>query len=269
MIINTVRQLWRENKAVLNGWLSIPAPFSAEIMAAQHYDALTIDMQHGLIDYGSAVAMLQALRAEPVTPMVRVSWLDPAAIMQALDAGAHGIICPMINSKDEAEQLVSYMRYPPQGRRSFGPTRALLSVGNDYAEQADDMLVCLAMIETRQAFDHLEEIVSVEGIDGVYIGPADLTLGLTGRKYRTGFDRQEPEIIDAIQHITNIAHQFGKKAGLHCGCADYAARAVGWGLDLVTLSNDVQLLAGHAAQTVGAFRQLLGAMSSSPRTMQI
>jgi len=255
---NKIRQLWLKNQPVLNGWLSIPAPFSAEIMAAQDFDALTVDMQHGVIGYDAAVTMLQAMRASHVTPMVRVPWLDPAAIMKSLDAGAHGVICPMINTKQQAEQLAAYTRYPPFGERSFGPTRALFSIGKDYAKHADNEIVCIAMIETKQAFDNLAEIVGVDGIDGVYIGPADLTLGLTGRKYPTGFDRDEPEMIEAIQHITNVAHQFGKKAGLHCGSADYAVRAISWGLDLVTLSNDVRFLATHATQAVGQFRQLLG-----------
>jgi len=258
MLKNRIRQLWSENKAVLNGWLSIPAPFSAEIMAAQDYDSLTLDMQHGVIGYDSAVTMLQAIRASAVTPVVRVPWLDPAHIMKALDAGAYGIICPMVNSKEQAMQLASCMRYPPRGERSFGPTRALFSAGSDYAEHADDEVICLAMIETRQAFENLEEILSVEGIDGVYVGPADLTFGLTGRKYRTGFDREEQELVDAILHITRTAHQFGKKAGLHCGAADYAAKAVGWGLDLVTLSNDVRLMSVAAAASVKQFRQLAG-----------
>jgi len=255
---NKIRQLWLDNKPVLNGWLSIPAPFSAEIMADQGYDSLTIDMQHGVIGYGAAVGMLQAVRASFVAPMIRVPWLDAADIMKALDAGAHGLICPMVNTKEQAERLASYMRYPPKGERSFGPTRALFSVGRDYANVADDFVVCLAMTETQQAFDNLADILSVDGIDGVYIGPADLTLGLTGRKYRTGFDREEPEMVEAIQYIAKTAHQLGKKAGLHCGSADYAAKAVSWGLDLVTLSNDVRLLAGAGAQSVGQFRQFLG-----------
>jgi len=259
MMQNKIRQLWLDNKPVLNGWLSIPAPFSAEIMADQDYDALTIDMQHGVIGYDAAVTMLQAIRAGSAAPLVRVPWLDAAEIMKALDAGAHGLICPMISTKEQAVELASYTRYPPYGERSFGPTRALFSVGRDYAAAADDFIVCLAMIETQQAFDNLADILSVDGIDGVYIGPADLTLGLTGRKYRTGFDREEPEMIEAIQHIAKTAHQFGKKAGLHCGSADYAAKAISWGLDLVTLSNDVRLLAGAAAQSVGQFRSLLGA----------
>jgi 4-hydroxy-2-oxoheptanedioate aldolase len=258
MIKNGIKRLWADGKPVLNGWLSIANSFSAEIMAAQGYDSVTIDMQHGIVGYDGAVPMLQAMRASGVTPMVRVPWLDPADIMKALDAGAYGVVCPMINTRAEAEQLVSYVRYPPHGVRSFGPSRALFSAGAGYANEADDEMVCLAMIETAQAFDNLEDILATPGLDGVYIGPADLTLGLQGRKYAPGFDRREPEMIDAIKHILDRAHKAGKRAALHNGTADYAAEAVGWGFDLVTVSNDVRLLAGAAEASVKKFRELTG-----------
>jgi len=256
MIKNGVKQRWAEGKPVLNGWLSIANSFSAEIMAAQGYDSITIDMQHGIVGYDGAVPMLQAMRASGVTPLVRVPWLDPADIMKAMDAGAYGIICPMINTRAEAERLVSYMRYPPAGVRSFGPSRALFSAGAGYAVEADDEMICLAMIETAQAYENLEDILATPGLDGVYIGPADLTLGLQGRRYAPGFDRREPEMIEAIKTILQAAHRAGKRAALHNGTPDYAAEAVGWGFDFVTVSNDVRLLAGAAEASVRKFRDL-------------
>ena len=257
MIKNSVKQRWAEGKPVLNGWLSIANSFSAEIMAAQGYDSVTIDMQHGIVGYDGAVPMLQAMRASGVTPLVRVPWLDPADIMKALDAGAYGIICPMINTREEAERLVSYVRYPPHGVRSFGPSRALFSAGPGYAAEADDEIICLAMIETAEAYENLEDILATPGLDGIYIGPADLTLALQGRRYAPGFDRREPEMIDAIKTILHAAHKAGKRAALHNGTADYAAEAVGWGFDLVTVSNDVRLLAGAAEASVCKFRELV------------
>jgi 4-hydroxy-2-oxoheptanedioate aldolase len=265
MIANGVRKKWSEGKAVLNGWLSTSSPFVAEIMAAQGYDSLSIDLQHGFVGYEAAGAMLQAVRASGVTPMVRVPWLDPADIMKALDAGAYGIICPMINTSEEAARLVSYMRYPPHGVRSFGPTRVTFAAGADYGQHADKEVLCLAMIETAEAFKNLDEIVSTPGLDGVYIGPADLTLGLTGRKYATGFDREESEMVEAIKTILDKAHKAGIRAALHCGTPTYAAKAVGWGFDLVTISNDVRLLAGAAQASVAQARQLIdGAAVASP-----
>ncbi|WP_416414751.1 HpcH/HpaI aldolase family protein [Pantoea sp. App145] len=256
MKLNNIKARWSEGKTVLNGWLSMANAFSAEIMAEQGYDSLTIDLQHGFIGYEEAKPMLQAMRASGVAPMVRVPWLEPGIIMKALDAGAWGVICPMVNTAEQAQSLVSCVRYPPTGSRSFGPTRVSISAGADYGQYADDHVVCFAMIETAEAVNNLEAIVATPGLDGIYIGPADLTLGLTGRKYRTGFDREEPEIVEAIKHILDVAHRAGKKAGLHNGTPAYAARAAEWGFDLVTVSNDVQLLRASAAASVQKFREL-------------
>jgi 4-hydroxy-2-oxoheptanedioate aldolase len=164
----------------------------------------------------------------------------------------------MVNTRAEAEQLVSYMRYPPNGVRSFGPSRVTFSAGADYGQHADKEVLCFAMIETAEAMRNLDAIVSTPGLDGVYIGPADLTLGLTGRKYPTGFDRDEPEIVEAIKRVLDAAHKAGIRACLHNGSAAYAAKAVGWGFDLVTISNDVRLLAGAAAASVAEARKLIG-----------
>jgi 4-hydroxy-2-oxoheptanedioate aldolase len=258
MIPNGIRAKWAAGQPVINGWLSIACPFTAEIMAEQGYDSITIDLQHGLVGYEVATSMLQAMRASAVTPLIRVPWLDPAAIMKALDAGAYGVICPMISTREEAERLVSYVRYPPKGVRSFGPTRASFSAGADYGRHADEEVLCLAMIESAEAMANLDAIVSTPGLDGVYIGPADLTLGLTGRRFPTGFDREEPEMVDAIRTILEKAHAAGLRACLHNGTPTYAAKAVGWGFDLVTISNDVRLLAGAAQASVAAARQLIG-----------
>ena len=127
MIKNRVKKAFEEKRPILNTWCSIANPFVAEILASQGYDSITVDMQHGVVDYTDAVRMFQAMRASNVTPMARVPWLEPGIIMKTLDAGAYGIICPMINNRAQAEELVSYVRYPPLGTRSFGPTRALFA----------------------------------------------------------------------------------------------------------------------------------------------
>jgi 4-hydroxy-2-oxoheptanedioate aldolase len=258
MTRNPIRRLWAQGKPAVNGWLSIGNAFTAEIMAQQGYDAVTIDQQHGFLGYEALAPMLQAIRASPVTPMVRVPWLAAGDIMKALDAGAMGIICPMINNRAEAERFVSYMRYPPNGQRSMGPTRAVFAHGSEYSAWADSEVLCLAMIETADGMKNLDEIVSTPGLDGVYIGPADLTLGLTGRKHPVGFDREEPEMVQAIRTILDKSHAAGIRACLHCGTPAYAAKAVGWGFDLVTLSNDVRLLAGAAKASVDGVRKMLG-----------
>ena len=188
--------------------------------------------------FSSVVPMLQAMHASNVVPLVRVPWLDAGAIMKALDAGAYGVICPMVNNRQQAEQLVSYVRYPPDGTRSFGPTRALFSAGADYAREANDEILCLAMIETAEAMENLEDIVSTPGIDGVYIGPSDLALGIGNGRLAPHFDREEEEMVTAIKKILAAAHAAGIRAALHCGTPEYAAKAVGWGFDMVTISSD-------------------------------
>ncbi len=263
MIPNKVKQLWAEGKPVLNGWLSIANPFSAEIMAEAGYDSITSDIQHGIVDYQSTITMYQAMRASGVTPMARVPWLDPGDIMKALDGGAYGIVCPMINTAEEAARLVSYVRYPPLGNRSFGPSRVSISAGANYASEANDQIICLAMIETAEGVANLDQIVRTPGLDGVYIGPADLTLGVTNGRLPPGFDRQEPEMIEVIQKILSTAHDAGIKAALHCGSASYAAQAIGWGFDLVTVLNDARLLATASKSVVDETRALVAGQESS------
>ncbi|MCX2699049.1 HpcH/HpaI aldolase family protein [Ochrobactrum chromiisoli] len=258
MFTNRLKKLWSEGQPAMNGWLSIGNPFTAEIMAAQGYDSITIDMQHGALDYNSALPMLQAMRASGVTVMARAPWREPGVIMKALDAGAQGIICPMINSAAEAAEFVSYMRYPPKGQRSFGPTRAAFAYGS-YGVAANDEVVALAMIETREGVDNLEEIAATPGLDGIYVGPADLTLGTQEGRLPPGFDREEPEMIKLIQYIVAVCRKNDIRACLHCGTAEYAARAVEWGFDLTTVSGDTRLLAAAAAASVARWRELTGA----------
>lgn len=258
---NKLKDIWAAGRPAINGWLSIGNPFTAEIMAAQGYDTITIDMQHGALDYSAALPMLQAMRASGVVPMARVPWREPGIIMKALDAGAMGIICPMINSGEEAAEFVSYMRYPPLGQRSFGPTRAAVAYGG-YGVAANDQVLALAMIETQAGVDNLEAIAATPGLDGIYIGPADLTLGTQGGRLPPGFDREEPEMVALIQRILAVCKQNGIRACLHCGTPSYAAKAIGWGFDLTTVSGDSRLLAMAAAASVKEWRDLTGTIAA-------
>lgn len=263
MIRNRVKQLWAEGKPVINGWLSIGSPFTAEIMAAQGYDTITVDVQHGALDYSSLLPMYQAMRASGVVLGARVPWLDPAAIMKVLDAGALNVICPMVNTAAQAAEFVSYLRYPPAGQRSFGPTRASFALGPDIAAEANDEVVALAMIETKEAMANLEEIAATPGLDGLYIGPADLSLALSDGKLAPGFDREEPEMIEAKKAILAAAKKNGKRAVLHCGTPEYAARGIEWGFDMCTVSGDSRLLAAAAGASVARFRELTEGTASA------
>ena len=251
MTPNRLRQLWAADQTVVNGWLAIPDGFSAELMAHQGWDTLTIDMQHGVIDYPAMVAMLQAMSATATMPVVRVPWLEPSIIMKTLDAGAQAIICPMVNTREEAQRLVSYCRYAPQGGRSFGPVRAGLIHGADYASQANQSIVVFAMIETAQALNNLDAICSVEGLDAVYIGPSDLSLALGCKPV---FDDVDAPVAQAIDHILARAQAHGLRAGVHNGRPDVALARAAKGFRFVTVSSDARMLAAGSQQILGAMR---------------
>ena len=258
MIANKLKQIWADGKPTINGWRSIGNAFTAEIVAAQGYDSVTVDVQHGALDYSSLLPMLQAMRASGVVPMARVPWREPGIIMKALDAGAYGIICPMVNSAAEAAEFVSYMRYPPRGQRSFGPTRVSFAAGADYGAKANDVMLAFAMIETKEGMANLAEIAATPGLDGLYVGPADLTLGLAQGRLAPGFDREEAEMISALKEILAACKSNRIHAALHCGTPEYAARSIEWGFDMTTVSGDSRLLAAAAGASVTKFRQLVG-----------
>jgi 4-hydroxy-2-oxoheptanedioate aldolase len=249
---NTLRTIWARGGSVVNGWLSIPSAFSAEVMAHQGFDSLTVDMQHGVTDYQVAVTMLQAIATTPVMPLARVPWNDPAILMKTLDAGVYGVICPMINSRAEAEALVRACKYPPRGYRSFGPVRASIYAGTDYIDHANDDLIVMPMIETAEALKNLDEILSVPGVDAVYVGPADLSLAL-GCKPR--LDQTDAPVVEAQQQILEACKRHGVAAGIHNATAAYAVKMIAAGYQFVTLASDSRHLAAKAAEEVGVVRK--------------
>ncbi|NIM43220.1 MAG: 2,4-dihydroxyhept-2-ene-1,7-dioic acid aldolase [Hydrogenophaga sp.] len=248
---NRLREIWAQGGAAVNGWLAIPNSFSAETMAHQGWDSLTIDLQHGVIDYSHLVPMLQAVSTTPTVPVVRVPWLEPGILMKALDAGAYGVICPMVNTRADAEKLVAYTHYAPRGTRSFGPVRALLYGGADYPTHANDTIVAFAMIETAQALENLDDILSTPGLDAVYIGPSDLSLALG---CKPTFDELDPKAADAVQHILARAKAHKVVAGIHNGSPEAALKRIAMGFQFVTVSSDARLMAAGAQQVVQAMR---------------
>ncbi|NNE79760.1 MAG: 2,4-dihydroxyhept-2-ene-1,7-dioic acid aldolase [Silicimonas sp.] len=263
---NPLNVIWNRGEPVLNGWCSIANTFTAEIMAAQGYDSLTIDGQHGALDYSDALPMLQTISGTGKTPLARVPWREPGVIMKYLDAGALGIICPMINSSDEAAEFASYMRYPPLGQRSFGPTRAGFAYPGYNLTDANNEVLAFAMIETADGIRNLEDIAATKGIDGLYVGPNDLALGFSNGSLPSGLDREEPEVIEILQRIATTAKSKGIHAALHCGTVDYAMRGLEWGYDMVTVSGDARLLAAAASDTVNDIRTRIGGSVSDKTT---
>jgi 4-hydroxy-2-oxoheptanedioate aldolase len=195
---------------------------------------------------------LIAISTTPTVPLARVPWLEEGIVMKMLDAGAYGIICPMISTRADAERFVRACSYPPRGIRSFGPTRARLYAGEDYPRRANDAILSIAMIETREALDNLEAILGVPGLSGVYIGPADLSLSL-GAEPR--FDQEEPVVLGALERVIGTARRMGRRVGLHNATVAYAERMIALGADFVTVGSDLRLLTAGAQQVVSAFRQ--------------
>jgi 4-hydroxy-2-oxoheptanedioate aldolase len=248
---NPLHRIWAAGGAALNGWIALPSPLAAEAMMQAGWDSVTIDLQHGTADYTDLLSLLPIIEKAGVVPLVRVPWLDEAAIMRALDAGALGIIAPMIETEADARRLVAACLYPPLGARSFGPIRARLARGDSYGSVANGEIVPFAMIETRKAVDNLAEILAVPGLGGVYIGPADLSMACG---FPPGFDREEPEMLDLIVQILKRCTAAGLPCGLHCGSPTYAARMVSKGFALLTVGSDARFLEAGARAATAAFR---------------
>jgi 4-hydroxy-2-oxoheptanedioate aldolase len=254
---NLVKQLWKEGKPAIGGWLGIPSTTTAEIMAHQGFDWLCVDTQHGLIDYTQALPMLTAISTSQTTmPFVRVSWNEPWQIMKYLDAGAYGIIVPMIETKEDAEKAVWGFRYPPQGMRSLGPARAALYGGANYATEANEELALCVMIETPKAIENVEAIASVPGIDALYIGPSDLSqaLGL-GPSYNA----DNPTHAATVNKIREACERHGKVPGIHTSGNVLTNRYIKEGFKMLLLTADGAGVASNAQRELGAIKETLAA----------
>lgn len=247
----TLHQFFAEGGKAVNGWCSLPSPVTAEIVGRQGFDLMTVDLQHGLIDYQMALTMLQVLQGLPAPVLARVPWNEPGIVMKCLDAGFAGIICPMIDSAEDARALVAATRYAPLGARSFGPTRANMVYGGDYAARANRQVLVLAMIETRTALSNLDAILAVDGVDGVYVGPSDLGLSMG---YQPTLQPTEPEVLEAIAQILARAKAAGRLAGVHCGSPGMIRRMQAQGADLCTLLTDARIFTNAIAAALAELR---------------
>ena len=240
---NKIKQLWSEGKPVTLGWLSFSNPFGAEVMARMGFDALCIDLQHGITELPGLLPMLQAVSQTDTSPVVRVPWNDAAIIMKALDLGAMSIIVPMVSTAEEAARAVAACRYPPVGMRSMGPIRAVQYSGADYVTNANNEVLVIAMVETKEGLDNLDAICATPGLDAIYIGPSDLSfaLGLPPK-----MDNTDPLHMATCDKIRDTAHKHGKKACMHTVSAAFAASSLKRGFDLVMLTSDVNCMVAGA-----------------------
>jgi len=222
-------------------------------MANQSWDSLTLDMQHGVIDYSHAISMLQAISTTNVVPLARVNWNEPGQIMKILDAGAYGIICPMVSNRKEAENFVQACMYPPKGYRSYGPIRGLVYGGSDYADEANNEILKFAMIETKESLNNLDEIMQTPGLDGIYIGPADLSIAI-GEK--PSFDKPEGDpVYEVIMKILEHAKKNKIIAGIQNAQPEYADKMIKKGFQLVTIGTDQRFMVAAAKSSLSIIRK--------------
>ncbi len=248
---NRALSAWRQNRQTIGVWLSLANTHTAETLASLGFDWVCVDLQHGLLDYQDLTRMLPAISTGSATPLVRVPWNEPYEIMKVLDAGAYGVIVPMINNGAEAARAVAACRYPPDGNRSFGPIRAALYGGRGYAAEANGQIACIAMIETLEGIEKVDEIVATPGLDGVYIGPSDLALALGLAP--TG-DNDHPLHAETVLRIRNACRAGDVAAGIHTSSLAFTRRYLDLGFNFVTLGSDARFMARAAAADLAAVR---------------
>ena len=233
MAIPTLKDRWSDRTA-LGAWMFLREPMTAESAARMGYDYVVVDLQHGVASEPEALAMMQAAEAAGAIPVARVSTNHPTTIGRALDAGALAVIVPMVNDAEGARAAVSACRYAPEGTRSYGPVAAISRYSDDYARVANRTVACIVMIETAEALDNLDQILSVPGIDAVYVGPVDLSLTL-GLPPET--DHDDVRFTGAIDAILAACSRHGVVPGIHAD-AGLAAKWTARGFRMVTVGYD-------------------------------
>jgi 4-hydroxy-2-oxoheptanedioate aldolase len=246
--MRSLREKWAAGDETLGFWLSVPSSVTAEITARQPVDYVCIDTQHGVIDYTSSVGMIQAIELSGGTPIVRVPWNEPGIIGKTLDAGAHGVIVPMVNTREQAEAVVRAVRYAPDGTRSWGPVMAGMRHADNRAWAADHIAV-IPMIETAEAISNLDDILSTPGVDAIYVGPADLSISLGLDPY--GNDGN-PVFDDALATIVEGCRRHGVVPGVHA-TGPLTPRRREQGFRMITVTSDaLAVRAGFASELAAA-----------------
>jgi 4-hydroxy-2-oxoheptanedioate aldolase len=246
-----VERTWpNDNGAMLGGWLTIPGAFAAEVMGSAGFDWYCVDLQHGMITQADLIEMLQGLDVCGSLTLVRVPWNHPPDIMWALDAGAAGVIVPMVNDAEQARAAVRACRFAPAGARSWGPTRAALHARPGAPAELDASVRCIVMVETAEAVECLDDILAVPGIDGVFVGPSDLAISM-GVDPRDGGDAEHAAVIERIVQRC-LAHAV--LPGIFCGTAQAAIRYRDMGYRLLALCSDLRLMRDAASRALASVR---------------
>lgn len=246
-----VRARWSAGEVALNVWLSLEGASSASLVSAAGFDAATVDLQHGAASLETLATLVAAIESTGAVPFARVPWNDPAVLMRVLDLGVRGVICPMVDSVDEARAFVRACRYPPEGSRSYGPVRSSLGTGREHTEAANAAVLLFAQIETAAGLSGVEEICGTPGLDGVYVGPADLSLALGLEAFA---DPRDARLLEALDRVVATAASGGAVPGIHAPSAAGAVEMAHRGFRFVGCAGDGELLRVAAAAAVGRIR---------------
>ena len=244
----------RSGTPLFIGWVGSFDPFVPEALLSGGFESVLLDMQHGTLDFASAARGVAHMAARGVPAFVRIPVGDFATASKLLDAGAGAIVAPMINSAADATAFVGFCKFPPVGERSWGPGRALAYSGLDgpaYFKRANDLHLALAMVETRRALDALDDILAVPGLDGVLIGPSDLSIGLTDGAL---VDAAHPSVDSALDRVASACKAHGKIASLFCMSGPRAGEMAARGFHICSIATDGMLLAAGARAELAAAR---------------
>ncbi|HXW77867.1 MAG TPA: aldolase/citrate lyase family protein [Acidimicrobiales bacterium] len=255
-----LRAKLRRGEVTLGAWCGIPSSFSVELFSAMDFDWICVDTQHGLVSYSDMVSMLQAAFAHRMPALVRVAANRPELIMGALDAGATGVVVPLVNSAEEAARAAEACRYPPVGNRSWGPARAALQRSSYTPEEVNGTTICVVMIENPPAVKVASEILAVPGVDAVYIGPWDLSLSTHGKAPQPGGSEEDSR---AIESVRKAAVSNGVAPGIACGGFSHVKRWVEAGFKLIAVNSDVGIVNEAAARLLRESRELVRSLPAN------
>ena len=251
MTTDPVRTRWSAGEAAFAAWLLLESPAGAEILASAGFDAAVIDLQHGHATLEDLPHLVAAIERTPALPFIRASWNAPAELMRALDLGVRGVICPMVDSRTEAEAFVAACRYPPAGTRSYGPLHAAFGQGREQTGAADAAILLFAMIETADGLDNIDEIAATPGLDGLFVGPSDLSLAMG---LETFAELTDPALLATLDTVVDAARRHGIQAGVHAPSPPRAAEMAARGFRFVSCAVDADLLGEAAATALRATR---------------
>ena len=245
-MLNLALKKWRAKESSLGVWSNLPDIHMAEMLSRMDVDWICFDLQHGLMDYSDLTRLLPAITGVPTTPLVRVAANQPDQIGKALDAGAQGVIVPMVNTAEDAKRAVAACRYPPMGSRSCGPMRDAMLEGPGYLATANEQVACLVMIETEEGLRNLDAIAAVEGVDGLFVGPMDLCYGLG----LAPGDFANPAFAEAIGNILKACETHGLASGIFGYNAEMAADSMQKGFTFASIGTDISFIRAGALQAL-------------------